>query len=103
MTLDVDLDPSERCFRLPQWRELWERDPNRNVFSTPEWNKLWWDEFGHSGPRKELFSLTLARGDEVIGIIPLYRRRQDDRKILRFIGGIDLTDYLGPISAEEDR
>jgi CelD/BcsL family acetyltransferase involved in cellulose biosynthesis len=103
MTLEVKLDCTERCFELPEWRELLERDPNRHIFATPEWNKLWWDEFGHSGPHKDLFILTMLRGEEVIGIVPLYRKQEDDRKILRFIGGIDLTDYLGPICAEEDR
>jgi CelD/BcsL family acetyltransferase involved in cellulose biosynthesis len=103
MTLEVSLDCTERCFQLPEWRELLERDPNRHIFATPEWNKLWWDEFGHSGVPKDLFLLMMKRADEVIGIVPLYRKQEGDAKVLRFIGGIDLTDYLGPICAVEDR
>lgn len=100
MTLGVRVDCDEGCFELPQWRELLARDPNRHVFATPEWNRVWWDEFGHN---KDLFFLTMVRGEEVVAIIPLYRKHDNGRKILRFLGGIDLTDYLGPICSEQDR
>ena len=100
MTLEVDLDCDERCFELPHWRELLARDPNRHIFATPEWNRVWWDEFG---PGKDLFILTMRRGDETIALVPLYRKHDGNFKILRFLGGIDLTDYLGPICSLEDR
>jgi CelD/BcsL family acetyltransferase involved in cellulose biosynthesis len=45
----------------------------------------------------------MRRGDEIAGIVPLYRKHEGDRKIMRFLGGIDLTDYLGPICALGDR
>jgi CelD/BcsL family acetyltransferase involved in cellulose biosynthesis len=45
----------------------------------------------------------MKRGDEVAGIVPLYRKTVDDRKILRWLGGIDLTDYEGPVCSEQDR
>jgi CelD/BcsL family acetyltransferase involved in cellulose biosynthesis len=100
MAITVDVDCGENCFELPQWRELLERDPDRHIFSTPEWNRLWWEEFPEG---KDLAILTLKREGEVIALVPLYRKSEDGMKILRFIGGIDLTDYLGPICAAEDR
>jgi CelD/BcsL family acetyltransferase involved in cellulose biosynthesis len=100
MTLEVRVDCDEGCFDLPQWRELLARDPNRHVFATPEWNRVWWEEFGAN---KDLFLLTMERGEDVVALIPLYRKKEDDRRVLRFLGGIDLTDYLGPICAESDR
>lgn len=100
MTLDVRVDCEQGCFDLPQWKELLERDPNRHVFATPEWNRVWWEEFGAG---KEIFVLTMTRGDEVAAIVPLYRKPEGDRAVLRFIGGIDLTDYLGPICSIDDR
>lgn len=100
MTLDVHVNSSEACFDLPEWQTLLARDPNRHVFATPQWNKVWWQEFGED---KELFVLTMTDGDETVGIIPLYRKHEDDRRFLRFIGGIDLTDYLGPICSLDDR
>ncbi len=100
MALDVTLDRTERCFDVPEWPELLQRDPNRQVFASPEWNRAWWEEFKTG---KDLLFLTMRRGDDTVGIVPLYRKVVNQRKILRFIGGIDLTDYLGPICALEDR
>ena len=100
MTLDITLDCDEACFELPQWKEVLARDPDRHIFATPEWNRVWWEEFGAG---KDLFMLTIRRGGEVVGLVPLYRKHEDGRKILRFLGGIDLTDYLGPICSLEDR
>ena len=100
MNLDVTLDCTERCFDLPEWRDLLERDPDRQIFATPEWHALWWEEFKGG---KDLFLLTMRRAGEVVAIVPLYRKPEDGRKVLRFVGGIDLTDYLGPICSLEDR
>lgn len=100
MTLEVDVRCDESCFDLPQWWELLGRDPNGHVFSTPEWHKVWWDEFGHG---KELFLLTMSRDDVFVAIVPLYRASIVGRSVLRFIGGVDLTDYLGPICSKDDR
>lgn len=98
--LDVTLDCTEACFNMPEWRELLERDPDRHIFATPEWHRAWWDEFKGD---KDLFLLTMRRSGEVMAIVPLYRKLEDDKKVLRFVGGIDLTDYLGPICSLEDR
>jgi CelD/BcsL family acetyltransferase involved in cellulose biosynthesis len=100
MTLDVSVDCDESCFELPAWRELLKIDPNKHVFATPEWNRLWWEEFGAG---KDLRLLTMGRGGDVVAIVPLYRKLENQRKIFRFVGGVDLTDYLGPICSEDDR
>ena len=99
-TLQIRLDCTERCFELPEWRQLLNSDPDRHIFATPRWNKLWWEEFGAG---KDLFILTMLRGDELVALVPLYRKHDGSRKILRFVGGIDLTDYLGPICSLDDR
>jgi CelD/BcsL family acetyltransferase involved in cellulose biosynthesis len=99
-TLQIREGCSETCFELPEWQELVRRDPDRHIFATPLWNKLWWEEFGAN---KDLYILTMHRGDELVALVPLYRKHEGDRKILRFVGGLDLTDYLGPICSPEDR
>ncbi len=99
-TLEVHVDCDAGCFELPAWSELVARDRRRHVFATPEWNRLWWEEFGDG---KDLRILTMTDGDDVVAICPLYRKVEDSRKILRWVGGIDLTDYLGPICDPEDR
>lgn len=100
MTLEIGVSRNEQDFELPAWRLLLARDPDRHIFATPEWHRLWWDEFGAN---KELNILTMARRGEIAAIVPLYRREQERRKFLRFVGGIDLTDYLGPICSPDDR
>lgn len=100
VALDVRVDCDEKCFDLPEWRDLLARDLNRHIFATPEWNRLWWDEFGAG---KDLFVITMHRGDDLVAIAPLYRKVEDGRKVLRFNGGIDLTDYQGPICSLDDR
>ena len=97
---DVVVHETPDAFGLPVWRDLLARDPDRHVFATPEWNRVWWDEFAGD---KELLVLEMTRGGETFAILPLYRKHEGGRKILRFVGGIDLTDYLGPICAPEDR
>ncbi len=99
-TLQINLDCDEGCFEMPEWQQLLARDPDRHVFATPRWNKLWWEEFGGD---KDLFLITMSRRDEVAAVVPLYRKTQEGRKLLRFVGGIELTDYLGPICSLEDR
>ena len=98
--LAVELVCDERCFDLPEWRQLLARDPNHHVFQTPEWNRAWWKEFGTS---KDILLLTTKRAGDIAAVVPLYRRKDEGRKVLRFIGGIDLTDYLGPICSLDDR
>jgi CelD/BcsL family acetyltransferase involved in cellulose biosynthesis len=70
------------------------------VFSTPDWNKHWRDEFKAG---KELLLLTFERADEVVAILPLYRKLESGVRVLRFVGGIELTDYLGPVCSQADR
>jgi CelD/BcsL family acetyltransferase involved in cellulose biosynthesis len=97
----IRIHTDERAFDLPHWPELLARDPDRSVFGTPEWHRAWWEEFG-SG--KELIVLELlGDGGSPWAILPLYRKHEGGRKVLRFVGGIDLTDYLGPICSAPDR
>lgn len=100
MPLEVSLECDEGCFGSAEWGRLLERDVDRHIFSTPEWHRVWWEEFG-SG--KDLLFLTMRRDGEVAAFVPLYRKVEDGRKVLRFVGGIELTDYLGPICSSADR
>jgi CelD/BcsL family acetyltransferase involved in cellulose biosynthesis len=100
MTLDVSVDTTEACFDAPAWGRLLSRDVNRHVFATSEWSRVWWEEFGGD---KDLLFVTMRRAEETVAIVPMYRKRADNSRILRFIGGIDLTDYLGPICVMDDR
>ena len=100
MKLDVRVESSPACFDVPEWRTLLDRDPNSHVFATPEWNRLWWEEFGDGG---DLLVLVMCRNEDAVAIVPLHRREEDGRNILRFVGGVELTDYLGPVCSRDDR
>jgi CelD/BcsL family acetyltransferase involved in cellulose biosynthesis len=91
--LDVKLTEGPEAFDLPEWAELLARDPYRHIFATPEWSRVWWEEFG-AGRRL----LVLSFGDpEPVGLAPLVL--DPEGALLSFLGGEDLTDYMGPISA----
>lgn len=98
--LEASVQDTPDAFEAPGWRRLLERDPRAKVFATPEWNRVWWDEFGAG---KRLQVVTFERQGEPLGIVPLYLKEEEGRRVLRFVGGIDLTDYLGPLCAPADR
>jgi CelD/BcsL family acetyltransferase involved in cellulose biosynthesis len=96
--VDIRLSQSPDAFDLPEWRELHKVDPNHTIFSTPEWNRVWWEEFGNG---KDLFVLTFL-DPAPVGIAALMLDITDIGGRVRFVGGDDLTDYLGPVTAGEE-
>lgn len=95
--MDIEVLQTPEAFGLPEWRKLHEADPNRTIFSTPEWNAVWWEHFGGE---KDLFVLTFL-DPEPVGIAALMLDQTEEGGRVRFVGGDDLTDYLGPIAAGE--
>ncbi|MGH2811050.1 MAG: GNAT family N-acetyltransferase, partial [Actinomycetota bacterium] len=85
------------AFDLPQWQTLLERDPHPHIFATPQWGRLWWDHFGEG---KELRTLLFADG-EAAALASLVLDTTGEGRRLRFNGGDDLTDYMGPLVASE--
>lgn len=96
--VDIKLSQTPDAFDLPEWRELHDGDPNRSIFSMPEWNRVWWEEFGNG---KDLFVLTFC-DPEPVGIAALMLDMTSEGGRVRFVGGDDLTDYLGPLSSGEE-
>lgn len=86
------LTEGPQAFDLPEWPRLLERDPYRHVFVTPEWCRVWWEEFG---AERQLLVLSFNDPDPV-GLAPLVL--DPESAVLSFLGGDDLTDYMGPIS-----
>jgi CelD/BcsL family acetyltransferase involved in cellulose biosynthesis len=95
--VDIQVTDSPEAFDSESWRKLHLASPNRNIFSTPEWHRVWWDEFGEG---KELFVLTFVDPDPV-AMAALMLDQTDEGGRIRFVGGDDLTDYLGPIWADD--
>lgn len=94
--MDVRLTRGPGAFDLPEWADLAARDPARHVFLLPAWGRAWWDEFGAG---KELLVLTFL-DPEPVGLAALtLDTTPDGTWRLRFLGGDDLTDYMGPLTA----
>jgi CelD/BcsL family acetyltransferase involved in cellulose biosynthesis len=69
------------------WRKLLAVCSTNHIFLTPQWQKAWWQTFGNGS---ELMLLSIYRGTELIGIIPLMRQG----KTISFIGSSDVCDYM---------
>jgi CelD/BcsL family acetyltransferase involved in cellulose biosynthesis len=93
--MDVRRTVGPGAFDLPEWAELAARDPMRHVFVLPAWGRAWWEQFGAG---KELVVLTFL-DPQPVGLAALTLEDVDGGGRLRFLGGDDLTDYMGPLTA----
>jgi CelD/BcsL family acetyltransferase involved in cellulose biosynthesis len=95
----IALSDDGRDFLRRDWSELVGVDPAATFFHSPRYLKLYWEEFGH-----DLDELLLAFAEEdglTVGAVAFERLG----RTLRFLGGTEVTDYLGPVAAPgtEDR
>ena len=98
--------------RESQWTALLARSGLDLLFLSWEWMMLWWRFFGRA-PTQELCVLGAYRGEELVGIAPLYRVRAGRKLLpvrsLQFIGiswrdsNALISEYLDFISAPGDR
>lgn len=87
----------------PEWRALCAATPSCTPFQYPEWLLPWWTHFGSAGG--ELRALALRDPDDgrLVGLAPLYCRRDPDgARRLAFIGTGN-TDYVDLIAADPHR
>lgn len=85
----VELTDDPTAFLALDWTDLVEADPSGSFFHTPAYLKLWWEEFG-SG--RLLLARVLNGGQPVAACA--FEVLGDT---LVFLGGFDVTDYLGPV------
>jgi CelD/BcsL family acetyltransferase involved in cellulose biosynthesis len=90
MRVELTEDPS--AFRARDWTPVVGADPSGTFFHTPAYLKLWWEEFG-SGRLVLAFALESERTVGACGF-------EIVEGCLRFLGGFDVTDYMGPVSIE---
>lgn len=89
MSLEWITDPRVFEARGDEWEGLRRADPHATVFHTPAFLKLYWEEFGHDRPlvgvvRDEVRPLGLCAFEIHDGT-------------LAFLGGYEVTDYMGPV------
>ena len=82
----------DSTWALEDWRRVVRRIPEAHPFVMPEWQRVWWAHFGTG----RLSVLPLRDGAEPVAVVPVHR---DDAGVVRFLGGVDVTDYPGPAIA----
>jgi CelD/BcsL family acetyltransferase involved in cellulose biosynthesis len=90
MRLEFSDDP--RDFQRRDWSGLVGADPDGTFFHRPAWLKLYWEEFGEASD--DLLLVFALEDDEQVGAVAFERVGET----LRFLGGVEITDYLGPVA-----
>lgn len=80
-------DPT--AFIAHDWTALVDADPKGTFFHTPAYLKLWWEEFGAG----QLAIAVADHGGEPAAVCCF----QVEDGVLTFLGGFDVTDYMGPV------
>ena len=93
--MDVVLSHDPRDFARRDWSALVAADPAGTFFHSPEFLKLYWEEFA-AEPDHLLLAFVEEDGDQV-GAVAF--ERLDG--VLRFLGGTEVTDYMGPVALPE--
>ncbi len=93
--MDIIFSEDPRDFARRDWSTLVTADPSGTFFHTPQYLKLYWEEFGAEtehlllGFAEEDGGQVGAAAFELVGTT------------LRFLGGTEVTDYLGPVALPE--
>ena len=97
--MHIEFSEDGRDFQRKDWTELVHVDPAGTFFHQPRYLKLYWEEFGQA---PEHLSLAFASADDGRPLAICAFERMDDGT-LRFLGGTEVTDYLGPVGLPEIR
>ncbi len=93
--MDIVFSEDARDFARHDWSSLVSTDPAGTFFHTPGYLKLYWEEFGD---RPEHLLLAFAEEDGAqVGAVA-FERIGDT---LRFLGGTEVTDYMGPVATPD--
>jgi len=93
--MDVELSQDGRDFIRRDWTDLVLADPHGTFFQTPRYLKLYWEEFGD----KASLSSALASDDgHAVGAAAF----ENTGQTIRFLGGTEVTDYMGPVARAGD-
>ena len=85
-----------RDFQRRDWTDLARLDPAGTFFHRPAYLKLYWEEFGET---PEHLLLAFAEEDDGSQVAAVAFERIGDT--LRFLGGIEVTDYMGPVGVPD--
>jgi hypothetical protein len=87
-----------------EWELLLDEDPDATIFHGPRYLGLWYEVLGG---RTAMRVHTVHRDGRLIGVVAdandLQGSPTGPEEHRRFLGGTEVTDYLGPVSRIEDR
>jgi CelD/BcsL family acetyltransferase involved in cellulose biosynthesis len=93
--MEVVFSEDGRDFTRRDWSNLVTADPAGTFFHTPGFLKLYWEEFAEQ-PEHLLLAFA-EHGRTQVGAVAF--ERVDGT--LRFLGGTEITDYMGPVAEPE--
>jgi CelD/BcsL family acetyltransferase involved in cellulose biosynthesis len=96
--IEVVFSEDPRDFQRRDWSDLVREDPAGTIFHTPDFLKLYWEEFG-----EEPEHLLLAFGENDAGSQVCAAAFELIGDTLRFLGGTEVTDFMGPVGVPEAR
>src|SRR5207244_1833132 len=88
MRIELADDPT--AFHTADWTPAVMEDPNGTFFHTPAYLKLWWEEFGAG---RLVIATAVEQGSVAAACV-----FQVEEGLLTFLGGFDVTDYMGPVA-----
>ena len=94
--MKVVFSESGSDFVSREWNDLVQADPSGTFFQTPEYLKLYWEEFGEG---QDLLMAFVEQGVAQVAACAFERIGPH----IRFLGGTEVTDYLGPVAVEPPR
>ncbi len=87
-----------------EWDAVLASDPQASLFQSPRWIRTW---DAVLGGQRRLRTRTFRRDGELVGVlaesVEALRLPDGVREAVRFAGGTEVTDYLGPVAAAPDR
>ncbi len=93
--MEIVFSDDGRDFVRRDWSNLVTADPAGTFFHTPQFLKLYWEEFGE---RPEHLLLAFAEEDGAqVGAVAFECVEEE----LRFLGGTEVTDYMGPVAVPD--
>jgi CelD/BcsL family acetyltransferase involved in cellulose biosynthesis len=88
-----------------EWELLLDEDPSATIFQGPRYLSTWHRVLGQRATAR--VHTVLDDDRRLIGVIPEGHEREGSAtgpvEVRRFLGGTDVTDYLGPVARPEDR
>ncbi len=89
---------------VAQWDALVDRDPHATLFQRARWLARW--EHDLAGKRR-MRTRAMYRDGQLVGVLVETRELlglpSGPSELIRIAGGDEVTDYLGPVAAPEDR